>query len=132
VNRSIKSVILENPDFSYRLPNDITDAIPPDATNLVMGVHPKNFAVDSADTDNVIEVTVDVIEPLGKERLLYFELDGTTYIASVDGRKRRVSKGDRIHVTFSEFDLHLFDDDTGRAIKNVELAEDAYPYEVLG
>jgi multiple sugar transport system ATP-binding protein len=131
IDRTGETVVLNHPDFTYRLSPDVTELVPNDVDEATVGVRPDNFELVSKGVDNAIEATINVIEPLGKERLLYFELDGATHIASISGRDRSVSEGDAVYLGFSESDMHLFDGRTGNVIKNCALSEEESTKEVF-
>jgi len=65
---------------------------------------------------------VKVTEPMGEVTYVYFELGGETYTMSIDG-ERRIEAGENVHIVFPEEKIHIFDGQTGAAIKNSQLDE---------
>lgn len=108
---------LEHPSFSYELSDRISDALAEAEPDLTLGIRPEDIEVAIEESPTSIEVTVDVIEPLGKEQLLYFTLDDTTYTASVTGH-RSIPEGETIHLEFPSERVHVFDRGSGETIIN--------------
>ena len=115
---------LEHAVFSYQLTGETTDRLADASPELTLGIRPEHITLATADEKNAVPTTVEVIEPMGEVTYVYFELDGETYTASIDG-ERRIEAGDDIHVVFPERKLHLFDGQTGESIKNSQLDETA-------
>jgi len=63
-----------------------------------------------------VEATVDVVEPLGNEVLLYLQSGGAEYIARVDPRTE-ARAGGRVIVAMCLDNMHLFDAATEQAIR---------------
>ena len=60
----------------------------------------------------ILEATVNVVEPLGDEMLLYLSMDGQDIVGKVDShQKAEVGQTMRIHVDVAS--CHVFDADTG-------------------
>jgi multiple sugar transport system ATP-binding protein len=109
--------VMEHEAFTYNLNESIVDELTDTADELVLGIRPEDIAIASGDEPNAIDVTVDVVEPLGNETYVYFSLANETCPASVEGN-RRISAGDQISIVFPNELVHIFDRATGRAIKN--------------
>jgi multiple sugar transport system ATP-binding protein len=109
----------EHPAFSVPVSDLLTDPIPADADDVLVGIRPEDILVADAESPRSIEVTVDVVEPLGKEVLVYFDLGEETYTASISDR-REVQEGTTISLEFPEEQVHLFDTATEETIKNCE------------
>jgi len=109
--------VMEHEAFTYNLNESIVDELTDAADELVLGIRPEDIAIASGDEPNAIDVTVDVVEPLGNETYVYFSLANETCPASVEGN-RRISAGDQISIVFPNELVHIFDRATGRAIKN--------------
>ena len=78
----------------------------------LLGVRPEHLDVG---TDGW-EVTVDTVELLGAERLIYARLDGEPLIVRVEEGTLAPRPGDRLHVAPRENRLHWFNADTGKRI----------------
>jgi multiple sugar transport system ATP-binding protein len=48
--------------------------------NIIAGIRPESFSVDPI-AENKITVTLDIVEQMGNESFLYFNLDGSQFIA---------------------------------------------------
>jgi len=61
---------------------------------------------------------------MGEVTYAYFEVGERTYTASIDG-ERRIEAGEEVNVLFPEAKIHVFDGQSGEAIKNSERDEAA-------
>jgi len=86
----------------------------PDAT-LVLGVRPEHMQV-LAPGEAGMMVTVSVVEPLGSDTLLYFDRDGTRFVARVSP-ETHVKPGDAVTLGFMMDKTHLFDRTDGTALR---------------
>jgi sn-glycerol 3-phosphate transport system ATP-binding protein len=78
----------------------------------LLGVRPEHLDVGTEGW----EVTVDTVELLGAERLIYARLDGEPLIVRVEEGTLAPRPGDRLHVAPRENRLHWFNADTGKRI----------------
>ena len=60
---------------------------------------------------NVVEATIDIVEAMGSETYLYFQLGGSDFIARVNARTT-AKMGDTVKFAFEPESLHLFDKET--------------------
>jgi multiple sugar transport system ATP-binding protein len=86
--------------------------------NLTFGLRPESFEDQSIlppeARGSAIDATVDVVENLGSELLVYLTSGGKTILARLSPRSEaRVGSNLRLHVDNEH--LHLFDTDTGEA-----------------
>ena len=80
----------------------------------VLGVRPEHFAVTPGVTDGVA-IGVKLVEPLGSDTLIHFDLAGASAIARIDPALRpRV--GDRLHLRPQDGKTHLFDSQSGQVL----------------
>jgi multiple sugar transport system ATP-binding protein len=85
-----------------------------EAGKAVLGVRPEHFAVVTDGADGV-PVAIKLVEPLGSDTLIHFDLAGASAIARIDPALRpRV--GDRLQLRAQPGKTHLFDSDTGRVL----------------
>ncbi len=78
---------------------------------LTLGVRPEHLIVG----DGAITATLQVIEPLGNETLLYFTLGGTPFTVRSQGNIQ-AKVGETIGLALPAEHLHLFDSDNGEAL----------------
>jgi multiple sugar transport system ATP-binding protein len=84
--------------------------------SVVVGVRPAHFrAASASDTVNVIEGDVDLIEFLGNDALINFKYAGVE-IGVLLPAQQCPAVGDRVRMTFSDDNLHVFDKKTGRSL----------------
>ncbi len=86
---------------------------------VVMGVraeqiHDEEIYLTSS-PDSIVEATVEVVELMGSETLLYLKIEGSSFIARVDPRST-AKVGDTIKVAFDMNRIHLFDKETELSI----------------
>ncbi|WP_435157113.1 ABC transporter ATP-binding protein [Haladaptatus sp. DFWS20] len=109
-------IVLTNADgdFSCRLSSAFTGRIETVNGEFTVGVRPEDVFPATGDERNVLETTVEVVEPIGSDNYLYLDL-ADDFIARVDSDVEP-SPGDTIQVTFAEDDVHVFDSETGKII----------------
>ncbi|WP_254546703.1 ABC transporter ATP-binding protein [Halomarina pelagica] len=109
--------------FAYPLSGSAREALAAaDADEaLTLGIRPEDVRLTDGEAGgHAIDIDVNVIEPLGDQTFVYFELGERTYTASVSG-ERVVREGEHVEVVFPEDRLHVFDRRTGEAIKNCDV-----------
>src|SRR5882757_7248782 len=85
------------------------------AGQAVLGIRPEHFAV-AQDASDGVGVTVKLVEPLGSDTLIHFDLAGASAIARVDPALRP-KVGDRLSLRPQPGKLHLFDTETGQVLQ---------------
>ncbi|TGN88655.1 sn-glycerol-3-phosphate ABC transporter ATP-binding protein UgpC [Bradyrhizobium yuanmingense] len=85
------------------------------AGNAVLGIRPEHFAV-AADAADGIAINIKLVEPLGSDTLIHFELAGGSAIARVDP-SLRPKVGDRINLRLQPGKTHLFDAGNGEVLR---------------
>jgi len=110
-------VVLERDDFSYRI--DVSTAGTDLPSQVVMGIRPEDIEFTDEDSDVTHAVTVEVIEPLGKEQLFYFHIGDSEYTASVSGRTE-LRKGETVTIRFPQDRVYLFDANSGERLGGEE------------
>ncbi len=86
---------------------------------VIMGIRPENlydrmFAVNPSPY-NTVRFKVDIVEPLGAEKILYLSLGNLNVVARVTPATK-VKEGQEIDIVFDMYSAHFFDKDTGEAI----------------
>jgi multiple sugar transport system ATP-binding protein len=91
-----------------------------DAARVTIGIRPECLALASEDEARAAEVvvrgTVQVVEMLGAEQYVHAATDGGALTARIP-RHRRVRADDTVTFTAAARDVHLFERDTGRALR---------------
>ena len=130
-------------DVDVSIDGDRAEAIAQNATSdqLLLGIRPEHITVHLAEVEESVPATVDIIEPLGSNDLLYFELEGGTGVEDVisedveigtdeeeDEEEYRVfiqpgsvpndyeGGGDVVYLTFETEYMHVFDPQTGENV----------------
>jgi multiple sugar transport system ATP-binding protein len=85
------------------------------AGKAVLGIRPEHFAV-AADAAEGVGIVVKLVEPLGSDTLIHFDLAGTSAIARIDPALRP-KVGDRLSLRPQPGKMHLFDADNGQVLQ---------------
>ena len=86
-----------------------------EAAKITVGIRPSDLHLAQEGQAVLMEGTVNIVEPLGTETLLYVQVGGHEVIASASGR-HQASPGDEVKLTASTDEIHLFDTATEEAI----------------
>jgi len=115
--------------FDYPLDPATADRLTVESGQPVaVGVRPEDISVQASTTHlspDAQLAEVDVVEPMGSDMHVYFEIDGTIWTART-GRVE-LEESDKIGYEFGEAALHLFDE-AGRTLKSRGTGDDAYHY----
>jgi multiple sugar transport system ATP-binding protein len=84
------------------------------AGKAVLGVRPEHFAVTPNSVD-AAAITVRLVEPLGSDTLIHFDLAGVAAIARIDPALRP-KVGDVVNLRPLPGKTHLFDSQSGRVL----------------
>ncbi len=85
------------------------------AGKAVLGIRPEHFAV-AADAAEGVGIVVKLVEPLGSDTLIHFDLAGASAIARIDPALRP-KVGDRLSLRPQPGKMHLFDADNGQVLQ---------------
>jgi multiple sugar transport system ATP-binding protein len=85
------------------------------AGKAVLGIRPEHFAV-AADAGEGVAIIVKLVEPLGSDTLIHFDLAGASAIARIDPALRP-KVGDRLSLRPQPGKMHLFDADNGGVLQ---------------
>ncbi|MEF8852222.1 MAG: sn-glycerol-3-phosphate ABC transporter ATP-binding protein UgpC [Haloarculaceae archaeon] len=129
-------------DIDVSIDGDRARAIEQNATTdqLLLGIRPEHVTVHLEEVDESVPATVDIIEPLGSNDLLYFELEDGTGVQEVisddveigedeeeDEEEYKVfiepgsvpnsyEGGGTVYLTFDTDHMHVFDPQTGENV----------------
>jgi len=95
--------------FTYHLSEA---AVVDDLDSVRVGVRPEDIAL----VDDGIEMTANVLEPMGNENFLYATLGDQDITARIDPTKRP-GTDETVAFSFPESALYLFDPETGESLK---------------
>jgi multiple sugar transport system ATP-binding protein len=85
------------------------------AGKAVLGIRPEHFAVANSETGSTT-VTIKLVEPLGSDTLIHFDLAGASAIARVEP-SLRPKVGDRVTLRSQPGRIHLFEADSGKVLR---------------
>ncbi|WP_324760966.1 ABC transporter ATP-binding protein [Haloarcula sp. GH36] len=117
------SLTLTHPNFELTFSETFEHIEERQTDDLVLGVRPEDIELRDDPGPNTIDVEIEVVEPLGKEQLFYYELDNGRYTASVEGH-RQISVGETVTLQIPEETAYLFDNRNGETIKHQILPAD--------
>ncbi|WP_265111799.1 ABC transporter ATP-binding protein [Halosolutus halophilus] len=114
--------------FEYPLSASIRDELG-DHRELVLGIRPEDVEIrDARETDHDFPVHVTVVEPMGNENnlLVGFDAEGNDarFNVTVEGM-RRIERDSHYVARVPESAIHVFDRQTGVALHNREIDEEA-------
>lgn len=128
VNCTVDGDTLTDGRFQYQLAGKPADAVAT-SSSVTLGIRPEDVVVDagadslSTASDHVFSATVDVVEPMGDESVVYLTVtDGPDLVATVDGF-RRVESGIDVDIRIPENAIHVFDANSGEAVHNRSLED---------
>ncbi|RJT04904.1 ABC transporter ATP-binding protein [Halococcus sp. IIIV-5B] len=130
---------LVHDNFEYPLTEDVREKLG-DTGHVTLGIRPEDIElVDTVDGDHDFRTVVDVVEPVGSGNNVYLAFEGTegdtteldldesdiegesrTFVATIGGL-RQVEAGQPAIARIPEEAIHLFDSDTGQALRNRSL-----------
>ncbi|NGM70725.1 ABC transporter ATP-binding protein [Natronolimnobius sp. AArcel1] len=120
---TLADATFEHDVFAYTLTETTTSELETTTGTYTLGIRPEDIRLAAPDDPNAIEATVNVVEPLGDVSHINIDIGSQTYTASIDGTPR-LQPGETLHVTFPEDDIHVFDAESGEALKNASLDEE--------
>jgi multiple sugar transport system ATP-binding protein len=85
------------------------------AGSAVVGIRPEHFTI-APDAADGIAINVKLVEPLGSDTLIHFDLAGVSSIARVDP-SLRPKVGDRLGLRPQAGKTHLFDATNGQVLR---------------
>jgi multiple sugar transport system ATP-binding protein len=119
---------LRGTGVSLRLPRETAAALPAGAKRAVAGIRPEHLkpaaAAPSGTTPSstgpsaaaAVEGSVEVIEPLGSEQHVIVKV-GDAIVTAKMAREHKIGVGEKIAFTLDPARLHVFDADSGRALR---------------
>jgi len=109
----LEGAALVSEDFEYPLSKSTAETVRDSTTTseLTLGIRPEDLNIVDSPGERTIEVTVDVVEPVGSDNYIYAEVAGEEVTVRVPADVKP-TVGETISMQFSEDDIHLFDTGT--------------------
>ncbi|GAA0251894.1 ABC transporter ATP-binding protein [Haladaptatus pallidirubidus] len=131
--------VLVGDDFEYSLTAETLDEIG-DTERVTLGIRPEDVElVSGGEGAHEFRTVVDVVEPMGNENNVYLRFDAggddpqmtgdeRTFVATVGGLQS-IEDGQEVAARIPESAIHLFDTETGLALRNrtLDLSEAPVP-----
>jgi ABC-type sugar transport system ATPase subunit len=83
---------------------------------VVLGIRPHDVRPYAGDGAPPLEATVDVVEALGTESFAHCTVGESSFVARLEG-SLRPARGERLGLAVDPEQVHLFDRETGKAIR---------------
>ncbi len=120
--------------FEYALSAETANELG-DSQHVTLGIRPEDVELVSNGSDeHDFSTVVDVVEPMGNENNIYLRFAGAgesktmeerqTFVATLSGM-RNVEEGREVVARIPEHAIHLFDTETGAALRNRRLDQEA-------
>jgi multiple sugar transport system ATP-binding protein len=121
LEQSGQDLLIKGEGFQLKVPPQYRQALASQAgKQITFGLRPEDIAdvrmEPNADPASVVQVTVDVVEPMGSEIYLYLvTTGGQQFVARVDPMTK-VQPGEKMQVTFDMSKMHAFDQTTQQTL----------------
>ncbi len=110
---------VQTPAFRLPLPNSLAAALDSrfngEDRHVILGLRPEDIRLVALDADSGIDVTVDVVEPLGPHSLVFVRSNDLAFSLYVD-TDRDIRPGQNARVSIDAQKFHLFDPPTGDSL----------------
>jgi multiple sugar transport system ATP-binding protein len=121
LEQSGQDLLIKGEGFQLKVPPQYRQALASQAgKQITFGLRPEDIAdvrmEPNADPASVVQVTVDVVEPMGSEIYLYLvTTGGQQFVARVDPQTK-AQPGQKMEVTFDMSKMHAFDSTTQQTL----------------
>jgi multiple sugar transport system ATP-binding protein len=121
LEQSGQDLLIKGEGFQLKVPPQYRQALASQAGKpITFGLRPEDIAdvrmEPNADPASVVQVTVDVVEPMGSEIYLYLvTTGGQQFVARVDPQTK-AQPGQKMEVTFDMSKMHAFDSTTQQTL----------------
>ncbi|GAA0681812.1 ABC transporter ATP-binding protein [Natronoarchaeum mannanilyticum] len=103
--------------FTYELDEDVYADIEGRGDRFTLGIRPEDIELAEADDRNSISTSVEVTEPLGEVTYVYLDIGGQQYTTTLEG-DLVIDPGRPLRIQFPQDRIHVFDEQTGEALRN--------------
>ena len=118
-----KGVWVDFGEFKLKLTDDVGEVLREQnyiGKEVIFGIRPEDiydaiFAQVKIPGENMVKAVVDVVEPLGSEKIVYLKVGDLSFVASFHPESQ-VKEGQEVEVVFDMTKAHVFDKKTKKAI----------------
>ncbi len=118
-----KGVWVDFGEFKLKLTDDVGEVLREQnyiGKEAIFGIRPEDiydaiFAQVKIPGENMVKAVVDVVEPLGSEKIVYLKVGDLSFVASFHPESQ-VKEGQEVEVVFDMTKAHVFDKKTKKAI----------------
>ncbi|POG54256.1 ABC transporter ATP-binding protein [Haloferax marisrubri] len=111
--------------ITYRFTNEQREELG-EQTSVRLGIRPEDVEIATEEGPDTVEAVVRVLEPMGKESIVHFDVAGESMTASVPA-EYNFESGDRVRLKLPRDRIHTFDTDGGATIFNRTRTTDEVP-----
>jgi len=112
INLSGLKFISSDKGFEFNLLADQIDLLRDyDNESIILGIRPENINLQKGNDGISLNADLDVIEPMGNETILYFQIDGKQFISRVH-TDRNLKSNDKLTLFFDKRRILFFDKET--------------------
>jgi len=117
--------------FTFDLDDEVYADIEGHGDRFTLGIRPEDIRLAASEERNAVAATIEVTEPLGEVTYVYLDIDGDQYTATLDG-DFVVETGRMLTIEFPQDKIHVFDSETGEALRNREPPEEDQAESLVG
>ena len=118
-----KGVWVDFGEFKLKLTDDVGEVLREQnyiGKEAIFGIRPEDiydaiFVQVKIPGENMVKAVVDVVEPLGSEKIVYLKVGDLSFVASFHPESQ-VKEGQEVEVVFDMTKAHVFDKKTKKAI----------------
>jgi len=84
---------------------------------IIIGIRPEDFYLEheKQPASNVINIYIELIEPMGNEMFVHFSIDGNNCVARISPTDK-IKEGDKVTLAFNLEKIKIFDTETNKLI----------------
>lgn len=115
-------------DLTYQFTDNQARAIRGKAStsSVTLGIRPEDVEVAESEGSRTVTAEVRVVETMGKENLLYLEIEDEEFTASIPG-DYLIEAGETIRLRFPAEKIHCFDTQTGEELFHRDQSTEELP-----
>lgn len=107
----------DNKKFVAEIPDSKSGALKNYAgKKIILGIRPEDIREKKDETGSQVDVDLDVVEPMGNEIFLYFNINDSQVVARIPAREKPQA-GERMRLYLEMGKAHFFDPKTEEAIR---------------
>jgi multiple sugar transport system ATP-binding protein len=110
------TISIADTDIQLELPASKVPDIE-ETTEITIGIRPSKLRLEPESGDERLSGTVSILEKLGQEDVAFLDCPGIDQEIRVATERTDINEQDTFDITFDPIDVHLFDRDSGEALR---------------